>query len=175
MKKYLLIGAGAVVLLGLVVWGYTNSQAPESLLQTNGGAVNTQTVSGTVSRFYEGENKVAYSFQIPESATTTVEMDGALIRIWENGVAYANIYLSYEGGRGYGPIDYMGDIIAPSVPVINATGASVVGGYSWQTASSDGTEWHLAPVLNDQWLVVVEGKKSARDATKVSLESFKAE
>lgn len=134
-----------------------------------------QTISGTVSRFYEGENKVAYSFQIPDTATTSVEMDGALIRIWENGVAYANIYLSYEGGRGYGPIEYMGDIIAPSVPVINATGASTVGNYTWQTASSDGSEWHLAPIINDQWLVVVENKKSARDATQQLIGSFKAE
>ena len=174
MKTYIAILIGVVVLSGVVFGGYKFMQSRESeVVPKEVASVNMKTVTGTVIREYEGENLLEYSLEIPETATTSVDMDGALIRIVDSGLPYATIYISYEGGRGYGPTDYIGAIIAPHVSVINTTSVSKIGEYDWQGAESEGSEWHLASVVDGQWLAVVENKKTFRPNVEKTLESFR--
>lgn len=176
MKTYITILIGIVVLGAVVYGGYTfiKKDAKKSEIQTSEGVL-MKSFKGEVSRFFEGENKIIYSFDIPKDATTTIGMDGALIKIVDGVNPYASIYISYEGGRGYTSLDYIYNIISPHVSVINPTGVSLIGQYEWQKAESEGSEWHIASLLNGEWLIVVENKKTAHDSVQGMLTSMKVE
>jgi hypothetical protein len=175
MKTYIPIILVVVALVGVVFGGrfYMKKHSPAPKPET-AGQVQMKTYSGEVMRVFEGENKISYSFEIPETATATVSMDGALISITDNNMPYATVYISYEGGRGYSPIDYITDIIASHVTVLNIMGTSTIGAYDWQIAESAGSEWHIATAGNDQWLFIVENKKTVHDHAQKLLESVKA-
>ena len=176
MKTYVTILIGIVVLCAVVYGGYTfiKRDKIKADIQVREG-VQVKTFSGEVSRFFEGENKIIYSFNIPNGATTTLGMDGALIKITNATSSYASIYISYEGGRGYTPINYIDNIISPRVSVINPIGIETIGVYEWQKAVSEGSEWYIASVLGGEWLIVVENKKSLHDAVRETLMSIKVE
>ncbi len=175
MKTYISILIGIVVITGVTFGGYKfiKSKRAERPAPIE-SAILMKEVSGQVAREFEGENLVDYSFQIPETATTTFDMDKALIKITDNNNPYATIYISYEGGRGYTPVDYIGQVIAPHVSVINMTDVMKIGEYDWQMAETEGSEWHVASAGNGQWLIIVENKKAVHDLVAKTLESFKA-
>lgn len=131
--------------------------------------------SGQVTRIFEGENKAVYSFDIPKEATTSISMDGALVHITEGDALYAAVYLSYEGGRGYMPEEYINRIVAPQVRALTPMGTSTIGSYSWMLAESANTEWHVAQVGDGQWLMVVENAKVNHDRVIEMLESLEVE
>lgn len=128
--------------------------------------------TGQVTRIFEGENKAVYSFDIPKNATTAISMDGALVRVTEDGALYAAAYLSYEGGRGYMPEEYINRIIAPQVRALTPMATSTIGSYSWMLAESANTEWHVAQVGDGQWLMVVENSKINHDRAVETLKSL---
>jgi len=174
MKTYTAILIGIVALCAVVFGGYTfmkNKKAAPLPQVTEG--VSMRLFSGEVVREFEGENKLNYSFNIPEVSTTSMDMNGALINIFEASSTYATMYISYEGGRGFTALQYIDEIIAPHVSVINLTEISKIGEYEWQGAESEGSEWHVAPVLNGEWLIVVQNKKTVHDTVSKTLESFK--
>jgi hypothetical protein len=174
MKKYANISIGVVVLLVVLYGGQLlMKERPEAGISNVEAAVGMMSISGQVTRVFEGENVINYMLDIPETATTSVSMDGALIRITDTANPLVSIYFSYEGGRGYRPMDYINNTIAPHVPVITPTSTSTIGAYEWQKAESDISEWHLASVLDGNWLIVVENKKTAHEAVERTLESLK--
>jgi hypothetical protein len=174
MKTYTAILIGIVVLCLVVFGGYffIKRQSAEPLPRENNGVL-MKTLSGEVIRELNGQNKLMYNFDIPETATTTIDVDGALIDIFNESNPYATLYISYEGGRRFDPIMYIDEIIAPHVSVMNPTEITKIGLYDWQGAESEGSEWHVAPVLNGEWLVIVQNKKTMHDAVLKTLESFK--
>lgn len=175
MKKYIAIAVGIVVLSGAVFGGYKFIKSRKAVAPAQAeNVVRMRTLTGGVTREYEGQNVLNYSFDIPESATTTTEMDGALIKI-QDANPYATMYVSYEGARGYGPIDYIDAVISPHVSVINLGDIEKVGAYEWQTAETEASEWRIAPIDNGKWLVIVENKKLRHDEVDRTLESFKAQ
>ena len=135
--------------------------------------VRMKTVTGSVTRVFEGDNVIEYSFDIPEGSTTTRAMDGALVKVGDATSSYANMYVSYEGARGYSAVDYINRIITPHVSAITTTNVVHIGDYDWQMAETGGSEWYIASVANGQWLLIVESRKSAHDSTQKMLESLK--
>ena len=176
MKTYVSILLIVVGLFAVVFGGYVymKKQRAESALQME-GSIPMKLFTGTAVRVYEGDNKLAYSFNIPATATTTVEMDGSFIKVTDATSSYTTIYISYEGGRGFGPLDYLDGIIVPLVSVINPVGTTTIGSYEWLVAESVGSEWHIASVANGAWLVIVENKKTVHDLMQKTLESLKAQ
>lgn len=174
MKKYITILVGIIALSAFLFGGYTflkrHSVKPVAQIQSE---TPMRSFSSDVVRVFEGENKLAYSFDIPETATTSLGMDNALVRITDATSSYATMYMSYEGARGFTPLEYVSEIIAPHVSVINPTGTSTIGVYEWQAAESDGSEWHVASVNNGAWLIIVENKKAVHDLVEKTLESVK--
>ncbi len=175
MKTYISI---LLVVLGLVVivsggYVYMKKNRVQTVLEKR-DSVLMKSFTGDVTRVYEGDNKLSYSFDIPEIATTTVGMDGALIKVSDATSSYTTIYISYEGGRGFGPIDYMDEVIAPHVSVINANGTTTIGNYEWQVADSEGSEWHIASIAGGSWLVIVENRKNMHDLVQKIIASLKA-
>lgn len=169
-KAVLLAVAGVIIVAGsayYLVGGKFRKPVEQVRVRTN-----TQLVTGQMTRIYEGENKAVYSFYIPEEATTTVDMDGALVRANEGGDLYAAFYLSYEGGRGYVAEEYINRIIAPQVHVIESGATSTIGAYTWTEAKSANTEWHVAQVGDGQWLMVVESPKTNHDRVTETLEDL---
>lgn len=176
MKTYIAILIGIVVLFGVVFGGYKFIKSRElNKVSNTQSQVKMVPFNGNVVRVFEGENKINYTFNIPESASTTVDMEGALIKVTDASLPYATIYISYEGGRGLKPIEYIDAIIAPHVPVINPVGVSTIGNYEWEVAESEGSEWHIASVSNGEWLIIVENKKRVHDIVQKTLESVVAE
>jgi hypothetical protein len=135
----------------------------------------TSTVEGQVIRMFEGENKIVYSFDVPESASSTTGMEGALVRVTDNDLPYATMYFSFEGGRGYMPEDYISNVIAPRVPSLAVTGTTTVGSRIWTIAESAASEWHVAQVGDGQWLLIVENKKALHDKMADTLSSIVTE
>lgn len=175
MKTYIAILIGIVVLSGVTFGGYKiikNKRAVKIISTEN--VIRMKDVTGQVTREFEGLNVVDYSFQIPETGTSTLDMDNALIKVIDNDNPYATIYISYEGGRGFSPVDYIGQVIAPHVSVIDMGDVTKIGDHDWQTAETEGSEWHVASAANGQWLIVVENKKAVHTLVAKTLESFKA-
>jgi hypothetical protein len=173
MKKYITILIGVVVLFAVLYGGrFLMKDRNQADVTDVTSSVLMKSVTGQVMRMFEGEHVIDYSFKAPESSTTTVEMDGALVRVTDAMNPVVSIYFSYEGGRGYAPLDYIDNVIAPHVAIIEPTSTSTVGAYDWQGAESEGSEWHVAQVLGGQWLVVVENKKTEHDTVNEILSSF---
>lgn len=173
MKKNITILIGIIVLIAVLYGGQklmkNREQAGISDVKSE---IAMKQIIGQVVRVFEGEHVLEYSLDIPETATTSIEMDGALTRIKEEANPVATMYISYEGGRGYSPIDYIDNVISPHVAVIEPTGTSTIGNYDWQVAESEGSEWHIAQTLNGEWLIVVENKKSVHDTVMSILNSI---
>ncbi len=173
MKKNISILIGIVVLFAVLYGGQSlMKDRKQAEVSDVASSTATQVVLGSVMRVFEGEHVLEYTFGIPETATTTIGMDGALVRVVDTGNPLVTLYFSYEGGRGYSPIDYIDNVIAPHVAIINPTSTSTIGGYEWQGAESEGSEWYIAPVLNGEWLIVVENKKSVHDIAVDTLNSI---
>lgn len=168
-KAILLAVAAITVVAGGAYYFVGNNKKPVQQVKTR---VNTQLVTGQVSRMYEGENKAVYSFYIPAEATTTVSMDGALVRADEGKDLFGAFYLSYEGGRGYVAEEYINRVIAPQVRIIEVGATSTIGTYMWTTAASANTEWHVAQVGDGQWLMVVENPKVNHDRVVETLKEL---
>ncbi len=174
MNKNLIILVVVILVIAVSVFGYKtklNKEMKKDIQKEE--AVAMKSFSGEVKRFFEGDNILKYSLNIPETSSTTVDKDGALIKIIDNNSSLATIYLSYEGGRGFTPIDYINEIITPHVAVITPGEEKTMGEIKWQTASSDGSYWHIGSVLNSQWLVVIESKKVNVEIVNKVLESIK--
>lgn len=167
-KAVLLVVVGlGVVVAGSYIYMKDKSVDKESVVKST-----TQTLEGQVTRIFEGENKLVYSLDIPETATSTLGMDSALVKVTDNGMALVSIYMSYEGGRGYASTDYINNVIAPKVSALTTVGTTTIGGTMWTIAQTANTEWHVGQVGDGQWLMVVEGKKSSHDAIVEILESL---
>lgn len=173
MKKYIPILIGVAVLFAVVFGGkILMNNSTETEIEEVTSEVTTKSFVGQVVRVFEGEHVLGYSLDIPETASTSIDMDGARIRIVDGATPVAAMYFSYEGARGYSPIDYINKKIAPSVSVINLTSTSTIGEHEWQAAESEGSEWHVTSVANGQWLIVVENKKTTKDVVEKILTSI---
>jgi hypothetical protein len=81
------------------------------------------------------------------------------------------MYLSYEGGRGYSPADYVTNNIVPHVSAITEDGTVTIGSREWTVVESQWSVWHIAKSDNGQWLLVVENRKADNDKVNAILES----
>jgi hypothetical protein len=172
MKKNITILIGVAVLI-VVLYGaqrlMNNSEDVGASDVVN--EIAMQSVTGQVLRVFEGEHILDYSMDIPETSTTSVSMEGALLRVTEEANPLITVYFSYEGGRGYTPLDYINNKIAPQVAVIDPLGTTTIGNLDWQVAESEGSEWRIAQVMNGEWLIVTENRKSVHDMADSILNS----
>ena len=173
MKRYVPIIIGIVALCAVLYAGNTIMNNRDGLAEEEENVQGTSsTFTGQVVRMFEGENILEYGFDIPEGATTTVEKDGALIKVIDSDALLVAMYASYEGGRGYSPTDYIKNVIVPSVPSVTMTGTTTVGLYDWNVAESARSTWHVAQVGDGSWLLVVENKKIDSEKAQVVIESI---
>jgi hypothetical protein len=174
LRTYKVILLAVLVLVVVVTGGYfamkKNPTPKEAITKSH-----MKAFEGQVTRIFEGENKVIYSFDIPEDATTTVSMDGALVKVTTGSTLYSAVYLSYEGGRGYSAEDYIRNVISPQVNVLNIVGTTTIGTRVWTVAESVNTEWHVGQVGDGQWLMVVESPKANHESVLDTLSGLKAE
>jgi hypothetical protein len=175
IKKYKAILLTVLGVVIVVAGAYAYMRGHKSPVKEAVVKSTMMSFTGSVSRMYEGENKLVYSFDIPSGSTTTTTMDGALVHVTNGSTLYLAMYLSYEGGRGYSAEDYIKNVIVPQVRVLNITGTTTLGTTVWTTAESQNTEWHVGQVGNGQWLMVVESPKVSHDDVVSSIESMKTE
>ncbi|MCF7898571.1 MAG: hypothetical protein K9L31_01320 [Candidatus Pacebacteria bacterium] len=173
MKKNITILLGAIAVIAVFYVGQTlSNDRKQADVSDIVNEIAMKQFTGQVVRSFEGEHVLDYSLEIPETASTSVDMYGALIRITDDSKPLATMYISYEGARGYSPADYINNIVAPHVAVIDITSTSSIGSYEWQEAESAGSEWYIAPVMDGEWLIVVENKKTAHDSVMNILNSI---
>jgi hypothetical protein len=156
-----------IVVSGAYVYMKKNPQAKETIVKDH-----AKTLEGQVVRMYEGENKLVYAMDIPETAVSALSMDDALVTVTDNGALFAAIYMTYEGGRGYASVDYLTNVVASRVPVLSITGTTTIGSTLWTVAEGTNSEWHVGQVGDGQWLMVVESKKALHDQVVEMLESL---
>lgn len=173
MKKYVPYIVGIVVLFVLVYLGQGVMKNREAVREEEVTVTTSTTlVEGTVTRFFEGEQVLGYAFDIPEGATSTVERDGSIVKVTEEGALLSAMYFSYEGGRGYTPADYISNNIAPKVSMVMNKGTTTIGSHEWTVAEGVTSVWHIASVKEGQWLVVAESKKGEASPALPVLESL---
>lgn len=167
-KALLLSVLGLVIVVGGAYWYMKDKPAPKEAVVKS----STRTIEGEVVRQFEGENKIVYNLDIPEQASTTLGMDGALVKVLTGATPYVSMYFSYEGGRGYMPTDYIKNVIAPHVNSVAIVGTTTIGSYTWTVAQSAASEWHVAQVGNGSWLLIVENKRALHDQVADTLDSL---
>ena len=172
MKTYIAILVGVVALFGVVFVGYKLTSDIKKNPETKTPNAQIQTVNGEVKRIFEGDNVLAYQFDAPIEATVSSQMEGALVQVTKSNDLRTSVYFSFEGGRGYSASDYIANVIAPKVSVVNPTGTTTLGAHDWQGIESTYSEWFITSVLNGEWLVIVENKKLFHEDTVNLLETF---
>ena len=176
MKKNIAILVGIVVLLVVLFGGYKvikrYSIKSEPISKND---INMKVFTGSVSSEYEGSNTLSYSFSIPDYTISTSSPEGDLVKIGDATSTHTTVYFSYEGGRGLSPSEYISEIIAPHVSVIDETGTSTMGDYEWQLAETAGSNWYITTSKDGQWIVAVESRKIWSDESNKLVSSFKAE
>lgn len=177
MKKNVTILIGLVVVIAVLFAGnsFMKKSGKEKVSNKDTAtSVAMKSFESKVLRGNAGENVLDYTVSIPETATTSLSMDGALLKVTDADNSLVYVYMSYEGARGYSALDYINNRIVPNVAVLEITSTSTIGGYEWQAAESEGSEWHVASVAGGKWLVVVENKKAVHDTANKVLESIVA-
>ena len=162
MKRYVPIIIGVVALCAVLYLGNSRMNSNDEALaneEATSSEVTSKSFQGSVTRAFEGDNTLEYGFDLPETATATVAMDGALVKVSEMDASVLAMYVSFEGGRGYSPSDYITNNIIPKVRGITEVGTTSIGGYEWTVVESANSQWHVASVENGNWLLVVENKK----------------
>lgn len=144
----------------------------EKNVATNVEVTSMKKFETEVVRNVGGEQKLEYSINIPETSSTSVEMDNALVRVVDGATPYVTVYASYEGGRKYTPEKYLNEVIAPRVSVINSLGEVMIGNTMWYKGESEWSQWHIASVADGKWLVIVENKKVKSPLVEQTLTSF---
>jgi hypothetical protein len=171
MKTYKVVLL-AVLGLVIVVGASYMYMKDKPVAQKAAVASETETITGEVVRVFEGENKVSYTLAIPKTATSSIGMDGALVKIVDSGSPYVSMYFSFEGGRGYTARDYINNVIAPRVSGLTMGGTTTIGLSTWQVAQTAQSEWHVAQVGDGQWLLIVESKRALHDRAVETLDSL---
>ena len=171
MKRYVPIVIGVLALCAVLYVGN------EQMKKSNDRTVKEQNASstsfnGSITRVFEGDNVLEYGFNLPETATTTITNDGSLIKVSDNGSPVLAMYISFEGGRGYSPTDYITNNIVPKVQAITPKGMVTIGSHDWEVVESEWSVWHVAKSTNGAWLLVVENKKADNEKAKAIIESI---
>jgi hypothetical protein len=166
MKRYVPIVIGVIALCAVLYVGNDQMKKDGAVALEETTTTALTTFSGKVVRTFEGDNILEYGFDLPETATTSVEQDGALVKVTDADAPVLAMYFSFNGGRGYSPEDYIINTIAPKVQAVTVVGTATVGAHEWTVAESEWSVWHVAKSDNGQWLIVVENKKT--DAEKAN-------
>ena len=176
MKKYVPIIIGLVALCAVLYLGGSGSTDKEEKLakEETSSEVTSKSFQGSVTKMHEGEQKLAYGLDLEETATATVTMDGALVKVTDADMPVLAMYISYEGARGYTPADYIAKNIMTKVTGVTVKDTVTVGGNEWAVAESANSVWHVASVENGKWLIVAENKKIDSEKAAKVLESFVA-
>ena len=175
MKRYVPIIIGVVALCAVLYLGSSKMNSHDEALaneESSSSVVTSKSFQGSVTKVFEGDNTLEYGFNLPETAIATVAMDGALVKVTEMDLPVLAMYVSFEGGRGYSPSDYITNNIIPKVSGITQVGTTSISGYDWTVVESANSEWHVASVENGNWLLVVENKKSDSEKAMSILSSL---
>lgn len=173
MKRYVPIVIGVVALCAVLYIGNSQMENDESSLETKKtDTVSLTSFNGKVTRVFEGDNTLEYGFDLPETASTSVGKDGALVTVTDNDASLVAMYFSFEGGRGYTPEDYITHNIVPNVKAVTTIGTTTLGAHDWTVVESEWSVWHIASALNGNWLIVVENKKVDAEKADALIESI---
>ena len=174
MKRYVPIIIGVVALCAVLYIGSNrmNSRDETVIKDETKTEVTNKSFQGSVTKVFEGDNTLMYGFDLPETATATVAMDGALVKVTDGGMPVFAMYLSFEGGRGYSPMDYITHNIVPKVSNTIVTGTTTIGMNEWTVVESKNSVWHVARVSNGNWLIVIENVKANSEKTDSIIESL---
>ncbi len=173
MKRYVPIIIGVVALCAVLYLGSNKMDSAEEIAseETSSSEVTSKSFQGSFTKMYEGENTLQYGFDLAETATATISMDGALVKVTDSDMPVLAMYVSFEGGRGYTPADYITKNIVTKVSGVTMKESKTVGKYDWTVAESANSEWHVASVEGGKWLLVVENKKADSEKAMSVLET----
>lgn len=172
MKRYVPIVIGVLALCAVLYVGNEQMKKSNDLTVKEQNASSTTSFNGSITRVFEGDNVLEYGFNLPETATTTITNDGSLIKVSDNGSPVLAMYISFEGGRGYSPADYITNTIVPKVQAVTSKGMVTIGSHDWDVVESEWSVWHVTKTTNGNWLLVVENKKSDNEPANAILESI---
>lgn len=174
MKRYVPIIIGVVALCAILYLGSNrlNSNDENITKDEVKSEVTSKSFQGSVTKVFEGDNTLLYGFDLGATATATVAMDGALVKVTDNDAPVLAMYVSFEGGRGYSPMDYITNNIIPKVSNAVVTGTTTIGVNEWTVVESKNSVWHVRSVAEGKWLVVMENTKVGAEKANAIIETF---
>ncbi len=173
MKRYVPIIIGVVALCAVLYLGSSKMSGDTDVAidEATSSEVTSKSFQGSFTKVSGGEFTLQYGFDLPETATATVTMNGALVKVSDSDMPVLAMYVSYEGDRGYTPADYITKNIMTKVAGVTMQEAKMVGKFDWSVAESANSVWHVASVEGGKWLLVVENKKADTEKAAVILET----
>lgn len=156
---------------------YNKSKLTKNSAKEMISEMKTETVkyTGSVMSIFEGENKAEISFDHDKSLNV-IQGEGNKSKYFyinnASGTKVATIYMSYEGGRGYAPTDYVNDVLVKAIPGLVKEDAVMYGSSTWTKVSSTNSVWHLKSSDDKQWLVLVENTKANSKAVESLINTF---
>ena len=172
MKRYVPIVIGVIALCAVLYVGNDSMKNDDSISEATTTEMKVTSFNGSVTKIFEGENVLNYGFDVAETATTTVEKEGALVKVADARIPVVAVYFSFEGGRGYSPADYISNIIVPNVKAVTTKENVTLGAHDWSVVESEWSVWHIAKSANGQWLIVTENKKTENEKAAPVIESI---
>jgi hypothetical protein len=175
MKRYVPIVIGVLALCAVLYVGsgvMKNNDEKKITTDEQKSEVSTKSFQGSFTK--EGSTTLQYGFDLPETATATVSMDGALVKVTDTDAPVLAMYVSYEGTRGYTPEDYITHVIVPKVSAVTNADPVTIGSFEWSVVESEFSIWHVAKTEDGKWLLVVENKKADAEKANTILESVSA-
>jgi hypothetical protein len=133
--------------------------------------------SASYSHTHEGDHKGEISFLMNEKYTAEQGV-GTKSRYFyvkdESGSIVANIYASYEGGRGYSAADYINNVIAKAanVNLVNETSNVVYGNNIFSFNTNGKSNWNTFASQDKMWVMVIESKLTNQDKVKSIFDSL---
>ena len=154
---------GAFFFIGISFFLYTSTEELKKTIDTNtindvvrSDSVRMRLYEGSVSTEFEGEQRLAYSFRIPENAAVVTALQGKSLAVTQGATVVGRVGLSYEGGRGYTEEDYIREILLKKSKSSTKTYAQSVGGRVGVTLEDEGVQYFISSSLNKQWLIIFE-------------------
>lgn len=164
-----------IIIIGFIFMSGASSSEKQKEKKETTSVVKEEAKSGSfIGSFATGDKDqpvVAYSFDLPRGASSTVEENGAYIVSSLDSKPFTKIYFSDERERKQTPKGYLSAIILPNVKNLVIGDEEKIGNITWTKAQSATMEWHVGAVLGGKWLVMVESYKKNHDEVVKTLES----
>ncbi len=134
-------------------YGFSSPKRPSITLPSLSG--EKQYYFGKREAFFEGEVTLEYSLRYPKEFTVSASAKPVTKFLFLNEARIGELSLTYEGGRGYTPKEYIGEELARLNGALIAKKQVTYGAHLWTPVYIGEMVYLVAQVKNGEWLAII--------------------